>query len=34
VYVHPGRILALEPAPDGGLYLSDHTGIYRLVLTP
>ncbi len=34
VYVHQGRILALEAAPDGALYLSDHTGIYKLVLTP
>lgn len=31
VYTHSGRILSIETAPGGALYLSDHGGIYKLV---
>ncbi len=30
-YTHPSSILSLERGPDGGLYFSDPSGIYRLV---
>jgi len=33
VYTAPGKILSLERAPDGRLYLSTPTAIYRLVLS-
>jgi glucose/arabinose dehydrogenase len=33
VYVHPAPILSLERGPDRALYLSDPTGIWRLVQT-
>ena len=34
VYDHAGRILSLEVAPGGAIYLSDHGGIYRLAFSP
>ncbi len=30
-YTHPASVLSLERGPDGGLYFSDPSGIYRLV---
>jgi glucose/arabinose dehydrogenase len=34
VYSHSAGVLALEAAPDGALYFSDPTAIYKLVLSP
>jgi glucose/arabinose dehydrogenase len=33
VYEHPSFILSIERGPDGSLYFSDDTGIYRLIQT-
>ena len=33
VYKHPSGVLSLETGPDGAIYFSDVSGIYKLVLT-